>query len=66
MDLDEGEKALQAENTKILHRLQSLLIQVSGLYVSDMNVLGLGTKVPSALYQIFICGTVVLSQLRQF
>ncbi len=38
----EKEETLQAENTKILHRLQSSLARVSGL-----NVSGLETDVPS-------------------
>ena len=42
------EKAtLQAENTKILHRLQSSLANVSGL---SLDVL-------SPFYQILVCGT---------
>ncbi len=55
----EEEETLRAENTKILHRLQSSLARVSGLNVSGMSV-------PSPLHQVLICGTVVLPQLHQF
>ena len=45
------EKAtLWAENTKILHRLQSSLA----------NIFGLSLDTPSPLHQILICGTIVL------
>ena len=50
------EKALQAENIKILHRLHSSLAKVSGLSTSQL----------SSFHQIFICGTIVLPQLNQF
>ena len=52
------EKALRAENVKILHRLQSLLARVSGLLVDSSQL--------SPLHQIFICGTTILLQLHQF
>ncbi len=55
----EEEETLQVENTKILHRLQSLLT-----WVSELSVLGL--SVPSPLQQVLIYKTVVLPQLRQF
>ena len=45
-----------AENTKILHRLQSSLANVSGLSLD----------VFSSLHHILVCGTAVLPQLRQF
>ncbi len=57
----EEEEILRAENTKILHQLQSLLARVSGLSVSGMK-----QQVVSPLYQVLISGTVVLPQLRQF
>ena len=52
------EKKLQAENTQILHCLQSLLTNatLSGLSVSSLFL----------LHHVFICGTYVLPQLRQF
>ena len=56
----EKEETFQAENTKILYQLQSSLVQVSELNVLDMSVSGL-RRVPSPLYQVFICGTAVLS-----
>ncbi len=59
------EKTFRAEHTKILHRLQSFLAWVSGLNVLGMSVLGLG-EILSSLHQVFICGTAVLLQLRQF
>ena len=53
------EKKLQAENTRILHCLQSSLMNAS--------LSGLNTSAElSPLYQVFICGTFVLPQLRQF
>ncbi len=55
----EEEETLRAENTKILHRLQSLLTRVSGLNVGQQQVL-------SSLYQVLICRTIVLPQLCQF
>ncbi len=55
----EEEESLRAENTKILHPLQSLLAQVSGLSVGQQQVLSL-------LHQVLICETFVLSQLCQF
>ncbi len=61
----EEDKTLRAENTKILHRLQSLLARVLGLNVSGISVLGL-EEVSSLLHQVFICETAVLPQLRQF
>ncbi len=62
----EEKKTLRAENTKILHRLQSSLARVSGLSVSGMSVPRMKQQVLSPLHQIPICGIVVLSQLRQF
>ena len=44
------EATLQAENTKILHRLQSSLA----------NVFGLSLNILSPFHQIFVCGTAVL------
>ena len=44
------EVTLRAENTKILHRLQSTLANVSGLSLD----------VPSPLHQIFVYGTAIL------
>ncbi len=55
----EEEETLRAENTKILHRLQSSLARVSGLNVGKLQVL-------SPMHQVLICGTVVLPQLCQF
>ncbi len=55
----EEKKILQAENTKILHQLQSLLAKVSGLGV-------LGMSIPYPLHQVLICKIAVLSQLHQF
>ena len=52
----EEEATLQAKNTKILHRLQSSLANVSGLSLD----------IPSPLYQILVYGTAVLPQLRWF
>ena len=45
-----------AKNTMILHRLQSSLANISGLFLD----------VSSPLYQILICGTAVLPQLQRF
>ncbi len=56
----EEEETLQAKNTKILYRLQSLLARVSGLNVGNKQ------QVVSPLHQLLICGTVVLLQLCQF
>ena len=51
------EKAtLWAENTEILHRLQFSLANVSGLSLD----------VSSPFYQILVCGTAILPQLRRF
>ncbi len=55
----EEEETLRAENTKILHRLQSSLAQVSELNMGQHQVL-------SPPHQVLICGTVVLPQLCQF
>ena len=52
----EEKATLQAENTKILHRLQSSLANISGL---SLNIL-------SPFHQILVCGTAVLPQLRRF
>ena len=46
----------QAENTKILHRLQSSLANVSGFSLD----------ISSPFHQILVCGTAVLPQLRRF
>ena len=56
--LDEEEK-LRAENTQILHRLQSSLTRAS------LSGLSTSTKL-SPLHQVLICGTHVLPQLRHF
>ena len=50
------EATLRAENTKILHRLQS----------SFANISDLSLDIPSPLHQIFVCGTAVLPQLQRF
>ena len=65
--LDEKEK-LRAENTQILHCLQSSLTRAS---LSGLSLLGLSFGSDSKpdlspLHRIFICGTYVLPQLRQF
>ena len=63
--LDEEEK-LRAENTQILHRLQSSLTRasLSGLSLSGLS---LGSEPDlSPLHRVLICGTYVLPQLRQF
>ena len=55
------EKKLQVKNTQIFHRLQISLTKASLLGLS------IGSKANlSPLYQVFICGTYVLSQLCQF
>lgn len=46
-----------AKNTKILYQLQFLFAWVSGLKVLESNL-------PTLLHQVFICGTVILPQLR--
>ncbi len=56
----EEEKILRAENTKILHHLQSSLAWVLGLNVGKKQ------QVLSPMHQVLICGTVVLPQLCQF
>ena len=50
------EATLRAENTKILHRLQSSLANVSGLFLDVL----------SPLHQILVCGTTILPQFRRF
>ena len=63
--LDEEEK-LRAENTQILHRLQSSLTRasLSGLSLSGLS---LGSEPDlSPLHRVLICGTHVLPQLRRF
>ena len=50
------EATFQAENTSILHRLQSSLA----------NVFDLSLDVIFSLYQILVCGTAVLPQLQRF
>ena len=55
----EKEETLRAENVKILHHLQSFL--------SNASLSGLSTSAElSLLYQVLICGTHILPQLRQF
>ena len=58
------EEDLRAENTKILHRLQSSLTNAS------LSGLTLSNSSPSSsllpLHQVLVCGTHVLPQLRQF
>ena len=56
------EESLRAENTQILHRLQSLLTNasLSGLSIS------LSSLTLSPLHQVLVCGTHVLPQLLQF
>ena len=56
----EEEEKLQTENTQILHCLQTSLTNasLSGLNLSELN--------PAPLHQVFICGTHILPQLRQF
>ena len=51
---------LQAENSQILHYLQNLLTNTSLAGLSFLSSL------PSYLHQIFIYGTYILPQLRQF
>ena len=62
---DEEEK-LWAENFQIFHQLQSSLINasLSGLSFSGLNAAASSNLLP--LYQILICGTHGLPQLRQF
>ena len=61
----EEEESLRAENTQILHRLQTSLTKASLLSLSLLNS---STSFPSSalspLHQVFICGTHVLPQLR--
>ncbi len=42
---------LKAKNTKILHHLQTSLAKISGISTYDL----------SPLYQVIICGTIVVS-----
>ena len=56
---EDEEKKLQAENTQILHCLQSSLTNASLSGLNTSNKL-------SPLHQVFICGTSILPQLRQF
>ena len=53
-------KTLQVENVKILYHLQSSLTNASFLRLTlfELNL--------STLHQVFVCGTYVFSQLRQF
>ena len=53
------ENEIKMENTRILHKLHSLLTNASFLCFSNSAEL-------SPLYQVFICETYVLSQLQQF
>ena len=62
----EEKKTLQAKNTKILHRFQSLLAWVSGLSVLGISVPEIKQQVLSPLHQVPICRIVVLLQLHQF
>ena len=55
---------LQAENGQIFHRLQNSLTNAS-LVGFSLLVLS-SSSFPSRLYQVFICRTYVLAQLRQF
>ena len=57
---DEEEK-LRAENTQILHRLQTSLTNASLSSLSLNSAIDL-----SPLHQVLICGTHVLPQLRKF
>ena len=63
------EEELRAENTQILHRLQSSLTNasLSGLSLSGHNI-GSQTEAAnlSPLHQVLICGTYVLPRLCQF
>ena len=52
------EEELRAENGGIFYRLQNSLTSAS---LTSLNF-----SAPSHLYQVFICGTYVLPQLRQF
>ena len=53
------EDELRTENSRILHKLQSLL--------TNASLSGLSTSAElSPLHQVLICGTQVLPQLRQF
>ena len=54
----EEEDTLQAENIKILYRLQSSLPKVSGLSANSRH--------QSLLHQVLICGMHVFLQLNQF
>ena len=58
------ENELQAENGRILHRLQNSLTNASlaGLSLSASS----SSSLPSHLHQVLICGTYVLPQLQQF
>ena len=58
------EDELQAENGRILHRLQNSLTNASlaGFSLSASS----SSSLPSHLHQVLICGTYVLPQLRQF
>ena len=62
----EKKETLRAENTKILHRLQSSLARVSGLSILGMSVPRMKQQVLSPLHQVLICGTIILPQLSQF
>ena len=57
---DKEEANLRAENTQILHRLQSSL--------TNASISGLNTSFPglSPQHQVLICGTYALPQLRRF
>ena len=59
--LDEEEK-LRAENTQILHRLQTSLTNASlaGLSISGLSA----SSKPLPLHQVLICGTNGIPQLR--
>ena len=62
----EEKKTLRAENTKILHQLQSSLARISESSVLKMSIPEMKQQVLSLLHQVFICKTVVLPQLRLF
>ena len=55
------EEKLQAENTQIFHCLQTSLTNASLSGLSLNSAINLST-----LYWVFICGTQMLPQLRQF
>ena len=56
------EEELRAENGQILYYLQNSLTNAS---LAGFSLLS-SSSLPSNLYQILICGTYILPQLRQF